>query len=316
MPSRKKRGTDPSTLAGSLANLSLKDDGPDHQNLIVGVCKCGSCRLEFPKALVCDGDSLTVVNCHCERCRRSHAAAFASYVVVQTSGLQNLKGYDAVCVRSDKCGSMEGSLLRAFCGKCFASMATFQKVGSSVRISAGCLDTNLHNVKFEDLCEESGAPYLGFVPNKKKQKELRVSAGRSKVTGGCGCGSCRFSLKKLPEEFQHCYCSQCRRLSGAAWQTWMPVEDGQMKWVSTDGLKLLRTTSHARRHLCTHCGVFLTIVYDEDGAVWPLAGALDDSYAKDDLYARVSDVSHICVKWKQPWLTLPKDGLQRIQEAC
>eukprot|EP00439_Symbiodinium_sp_Y106_P027928 s5789_g3.t1 len=49
--------------------------------------------------------------------------------------------------------------------------------------------------------------------------------------------------------------------------------------------------------------------------VWPLAGALDDCYTKDDLCLRVSDVSHICVKYKQPWWTLPNDGLQRIKGA-
>lgn len=28
----------------------------------------------------------------------------------------------------------------------------------------------------------------------------------------------------------------------------------------------VRTTNHAKRHVCTNCGVFMTIVYDEDGA--------------------------------------------------
>ena len=32
-------------------------------------------------------------------------------------------------------------------------------------------------------------------------------------------------LVRFPEEMQHCYCSSCRKLSGAAWQTWMPIED-------------------------------------------------------------------------------------------
>lgn len=298
------------------------DSEEGEHTTIVGSCKCGSCRFEFSlKQVLHRGHTgkLDMVNCHCERCRRAHAAAFATYVIVRTAGLQNLQGSDVIRVRADRCSGLEGDVLRAFCGKCFASMATFQKFGHSVQVSAGCLavDSLPAVADFVAWCKELAPPYLGFVPSKKEQKELRGCAGRSKVTGGCACGSCRFSIKRLPEELQHCYCGSCRLLSGAAWQTWMPVEDSHMSWISKDGLKLVRTTSHARRHVCTKCGVFMTIVYDEDGAVWPLAGAMDDKcYREEDLYARVSNVSHICVKYKQPWWTLPRDGLQRIKEAC
>eukprot|EP00933_Yihiella_yeosuensis_P017540 TRINITY_DN14622_c0_g1_i1.p1 TRINITY_DN14622_c0_g1~~TRINITY_DN14622_c0_g1_i1.p1 ORF type:complete len:194 (-),score=30.46 TRINITY_DN14622_c0_g1_i1:202-783(-) len=187
--------------------------------------------------------------------------------------------------------------------------------GTEVYVTAGCLKTDtLPEVSaFAPRCLESAPAYLDFVPPKKKKNKGKASG---KVTGGCACGSCRWEIKRLPEEMQHCYCGSCRILSGAAWQTWMAVEDGHFSWTKKDGLKLVRTTSHARRHVCTNCCVFLTIVYDEDGAIWPLAGSLDDdSYTSSDLEARVSDVSHICVKFKQDWWTLPKDGLKRIKEA-
>ena len=48
-----------------------------------------------------------------------------------------------------------------------------------------------------------------------------------------------------------------------------------------------------------------------------MAGVLDDgSYTKEDLCLRVSDVSHICVKYKQPWWSLPSDGMPRIKGAA
>ncbi|CAE6915108.1 unnamed protein product [Symbiodinium sp. CCMP2592] len=293
-------------------------------SMITGSCKCGGCRFQFPARKVQpNGPSgrLDMANCHCSLCRRAHAAAFASYVTVPTAAVERLKGGDLVHARRDRCKHLNADVLRIFCSKCFSSLAMLPKVGKEVHVCAGSLEVeNLPPVhSFLPWHKEEAPPFLGFVPATKKEKQKAKQAvaarGELKVQGGCSCGSCRFVLTRFPEEFQHCYCSSCRKLSGAAWQTWMPTEEGQLKWTSKVGLKKVRTTSHARRHVCTKCGVFLTIVYDEDDAVWPLAGALDDCYTKEDLCLRVSDVSHICVKYKQPWWTLPNDGLQRIKGA-
>ena len=62
----------------------------------------------------------------------------------------------------------------------------------------------------------------------------------------CGCGRWKWKQKeaqmdaiwchmmpwmprmdaRFPEEMQHCYCGSCRKLSGAAWQSWMPIQEG------------------------------------------------------------------------------------------
>eukprot|EP00931_Biecheleriopsis_adriatica_P064049 TRINITY_DN3890_c0_g2_i1.p1 TRINITY_DN3890_c0_g2~~TRINITY_DN3890_c0_g2_i1.p1 ORF type:complete len:351 (+),score=85.76 TRINITY_DN3890_c0_g2_i1:42-1094(+) len=302
-----------------------EDEGDTRSRLIEGACNCGGCRFQFFLSEVePNGRSgqLEMANCYCEHCRRAHAAAFATYVTVPTAAVKISKGSELVRAIGDRCDHLEAEVLRAHCSKCFSSLATFPRVGSRVHVPAGCLEVkSLPEVdSFIPWCKELAPPYLGFVPATKKKRlqakeALKAKGGeRPRVTGGCACGACRYSLKKLPEEFQHCYCGNCRVLSGAAWQTWMPVEDGHLSWTCKDGLKLVRTASHARRHVCKHCGVFMTIVYDEDGAVWPLAGSLDDDcYSLEDLCMRVTDVSHICVKFKQPWWTLPKDGLQRIK---
>ena len=61
----------------------------------------------------------------------------------------------------------------------------------------------------------------------------------------CGCGRWKWKQKeaqmdaiwchmmlwmprmdaRFPEEMQHCYCGSCRKLSGAAWQSWMPIQE-------------------------------------------------------------------------------------------
>ncbi|CAK9084662.1 unnamed protein product, partial [Durusdinium trenchii] len=294
------------------------------ETVLAGSCKCGQCRFRFPLSKVEPHGrigQLDMSHCYCPACRRAHSAAFATYVTVLTSAIERVKGEDLVVARSDWCDHQANHVMRIFCGKCFSSLATFPKVGQTVCVTAGCLEVDpLPEVKsFISWCPEKAPIYLGFVPATKKQRQKAKQSSLAKqgpVTGGCSCGRCKFQLPRFPEEMQHCYCSSCRKLSGAAWQTWMPIEEGQLKWTFKDGLKLVRTTSHARRHVCTNCGVFMTIVYDEDGAVWPLAGVLDDAcYTKEDLCLQVSDVSHICVKYKQPWWTLPNDGLQRIKGA-
>eukprot|EP00930_Biecheleria_cincta_P006362 TRINITY_DN107362_c0_g1_i1.p1 TRINITY_DN107362_c0_g1~~TRINITY_DN107362_c0_g1_i1.p1 ORF type:complete len:343 (+),score=44.61 TRINITY_DN107362_c0_g1_i1:31-1029(+) len=306
--------------------VSVHDDGDECGGnndgaTIAGVCRCGACKFHFSLSQVLSRGFAGVfglVNCYCQRCRRAHAAAFATYATVKTAGLRDLMGQERVRVRTDSCGGITGEVLRAFCGKCFSSMATLPKVGKVVHISAGCLEVDsMPTVEnFTPWCREEASPYLDFVPSKKQSKKARQDGfGKSTVTGSCSCGNCRYRLRRLPEEMQHCYCGNCRQLSGSAYQTWMPVEE--IKWTSKQTLRLVRTTSHARRHVCTNCGVFLSIVYDEDkDAVWPLAGSLDDGcYTKQDLYARTTDVSHICVKYKQPWWKLPDDGLQRCKDA-
>eukprot|EP00931_Biecheleriopsis_adriatica_P121191 TRINITY_DN96282_c0_g1_i1.p1 TRINITY_DN96282_c0_g1~~TRINITY_DN96282_c0_g1_i1.p1 ORF type:complete len:335 (+),score=51.34 TRINITY_DN96282_c0_g1_i1:153-1157(+) len=291
----------------------------DNGGVLKGTCKCGACSFHFYISQVLPAGHaglLDMVNCHCERCRRAHAAAFATYVTVRTSGLRNLRGKEVVRVRTDTCGGIHGEVFRAFCGSCFSSLATFPKVGREVHISAGCLDVgSMHVENFVSWCRDKAAPYLDFVPSKRQRQKARQSgAGQTRVTGGCACGNCSYVLLKLPEEMQHCYCGQCRLLSGAAFQTWMPVEEG-LSWTRKETRKLVRTTEHARRHVCTSCGVFMTIVYDEDEGVWPLAGSLDDCYTKQDLFARTTEVSHICVKYKQSWWKLPDDGLERVKDA-
>lgn len=317
---------DVDALAEELAKVRLDEDAttPSTDSTLVGSCKCGGCRFRFPLSKVephGQSGKLDMSNCHCACCRRAHSAAFASYVTVLTSAVERLKGGDLVVARTDRCDHFDKEVMRTFCSKCFSSLATFPKVGKVVCVDAGCLEADrLPDVKsFIPWCREQAPAYLGFVPATKKQRQKAKQSSLAKegpVTGGCSCGGCRFKLPRFPEELQHCYCGSCRKLSGAAWQSWMPIEEGQLKWTAKDTLKLVRTTSHARRHVCATCGVFMTIVYDEDGAVWPLAGVIDDSsYTKEDLCLQVSDVSHICVKFKQSWWVLPNDGMPRIKGA-
>lgn len=84
--------------------------------------------------------------------------------------------------------------------------------------------------------------------------QLRTAAGAS-VTGGCYCGACRFYLQLPVQGVLHCHCSQCRRLSGAGYTTWVSVpvagfslcDDGR-------GLTRFRASANTQRFFCRTCG--------------------------------------------------------------
>lgn len=287
---------------------------------VSGRCKCGKVRYHFPAEEVVplgDGGTMAMVKCHCAPCRKAHGAFFATFVPVRTTAIVCDKGRELIRAREDKCAGVDGgSVRRLFCGECFSALATLPSKGSVVHISAGpLLDTTLPTAlaqpTFVEWRREEAPVLLGFVPSKRAGR--RKAKGLTPVSGGCACGACRFTLKDFPSELQHCYCRLCRRLSGAAFQTWSSINEGDLKWTKHDSLKLVRTAEHGQRHVCTKCGVFMTIVYDADGAIWPVAGVLDDAYTEEDV--KVTEVSHICVKWKQCWLTLPDDRLPRWQHA-
>jgi hypothetical protein len=112
------------------------------------------------------------------------------------------------------------------------------------------------------------------------------------------------------------YCNLCRKLSGSVAETWVPVRPNGFKWTSEEALSLVRTTPHGSRHMCTRCGSTLTIVYDsQPDCIWPVAGVLEDDSCPSDLPSALCRSIHICCSMKQPWHTLPDDGLPRLPYA-
>ncbi|CAD7926034.1 unnamed protein product [Amoebophrya sp. A120] len=99
------------------------------------------------------------------------------------------------------------------------------------------------------------------------------------VTGGCYCGAVKFEARVFPPELQHCYCSVCRKFSGASFQTWAWVYNKHLRWIDEfKQLKFEKTSSEGGRHFCKLCGTTMTIVYDDEAksTTWLAAGCYDD----------------------------------------
>ncbi|CAD7923157.1 unnamed protein product [Amoebophrya sp. A25] len=142
---------------------------------------------------------------------------------------------------------------------------------------------------------------------KQREKEVRQATATSaglpwedpEVTGSCYCGSCRFEARIFPPELQHCYCSMCRKLSGAAFQTWAWVYNKNLRWVDgtskgtkngakaggrlPPSLAFEQTSDEGGRHFCKTCGTCMSIVYDDEKktTTWLAAGCYDDDSLRE-----------------------------------
>jgi len=98
----------------------------DRQKL-TGGCLCGAVRYETM------GTPLRVAHCHCERCRRSTGAAFATGVCFPVKAVTWKRG-EPVSYQSSK------SFARLFCSRCGSSVAQHNLAAGTMWPLAGTLD--------------------------------------------------------------------------------------------------------------------------------------------------------------------------------
>lgn len=267
-----------------------------------------------------------MARCFCTACRAFHASAFACYLRLQdveaSSLLSDLeKGEAAVGRLAHTCEEV-GVVDRLFCSRCYSVLASLplsrprQPLVALGSVSDTTIPPSLGRdwaERFEEWRVEERAPWWHALPRDPAQP----LPSHRQLRGGCVCGACRFTALSGREfQIQHCYCKLCRSLSGSVGQTWVPVRPDGFKWTRERALILKRTTGHGSRHVCTECGVVMSIVYDsQPDCIWPVAGVIDDDSMPEDVGAALCRAIHICCSMKQSWYQLPDDGLPRLKYA-
>ncbi len=124
-------------------------------------------------------------------------------------------------------------------------------------------------------------------------------------TGGCLCGAVRYRATASPIRAVHCHCGMCRRVSGAAFLTFVHFPIASFTWTQGEPARH-RSSPEAERGFCARCGSTLmmaeTILEDR---VQVTLGSLD----------RPQDVradDHVCTEDQLPWLRI-KDTLPRFR---
>ena len=109
----------------------------------------------------------------------------------------------------------------------------------------------------------------------------------NKIEGGCFCGSIRYSFESNNYPSANCYCSMCRRISGAAFVSWIAIPSSFFNYTNGAPKKLISST-HGVRYFCEDCGTPLVCILDEDQKnIYVTICSLDNPQnfkPKDDLY--------------------------------
>lgn len=75
------------------------------------------------------------------------------------------------------------------------------------------------------------------------------------AAGTCFCKELRFSVELPSKWVAHCHCTMCRRAHGAAFVTWVGVDEGRVRIDDPHGrLRWYTSSPGAERGFCSHCG--------------------------------------------------------------
>jgi hypothetical protein len=127
------------------------------------------------------------------------------------------------------------------------------------------------------------------------------------ATGSCQCGALRFDATLPSKWVAHCHCTMCRRAHGAAFVTWVGMEDARARIDDSDGtLRWYASSPTAERGFCSRCGTMLFFRGDR----WP--GELHIVRANFDAPVDRAPQVHVHYDTHVDWVALdPADGLPR-----
>lgn len=145
----------------------------------------------------------------------------------------------------------------------------------------------------------------GFISNTSRRRgnitEMSSQSPPSHITGSCACGKVRFTAEPRPEATVYCYCTTCRKASGAAYMPFVHFRKNDIHW---DGQpeKWEKTDKATRTH-CSTCGSCMSMWYhNKPEEVGILAGCIDEGI---ELINPVK--ACIFVSEKPAWAELPRD---------
>ena len=123
-------------------------------------------------------------------------------------------------------------------------------------------------------------------------------------TGGCLCGAVCYRAEADPIRAVHCHCSMCRKMSGAAFLTFVHFPATSFAWTPREPTRY-RSSADAERGFCARCGSTLSM-HEEvlPDRVQVTLGSLDQPGA-----IRADD--HVWTRSRLPWLQMA-DELPRF----
>jgi hypothetical protein len=127
------------------------------------------------------------------------------------------------------------------------------------------------------------------------------------IRGSCLCGEVRYALESVPQFINHCHCSMCRKVHGAAFGSFLHADGQGFRWITGEVLVTRYASSPGNeRAFCSRCGSNVPVLEDEGSHVIIPAGTLDDD-------PQVRPVGHLHTSSKAPWFEIT-DALPQFAE--
>jgi hypothetical protein len=127
------------------------------------------------------------------------------------------------------------------------------------------------------------------------------------IEGGCLCGAIRYRIGGRPLRTTSCHCLHCRRLSAAAFVTWVEHRSADFTVLSGSPSRY-ESRPGVTRQFCSACGTQLTYQRaDEPQTIDVTACSLDNAEA-------VSPDDHVWSDRMLPWVKI-SDGLPRYRRG-
>ncbi|MEH6559116.1 MAG: GFA family protein [Oceanicoccus sp.] len=99
-----------------------------------------------------------------------------------------------------------------------------------------------------------------------------------KLTGGCLCGSVKFSVADSFKAFYQCHCKQCQQLTGSAFASNIFTDPDNIEWIS--GHPNITNYEHASRafskSFCKTCGSAVPFINKAKTSLIVPAGSLNE----------------------------------------
>lgn len=126
------------------------------------------------------------------------------------------------------------------------------------------------------------------------------------MTGSCLCQKIKFKFTKPILFHVHCHCKYCRKAQGAAFATWIGINQESFELSSgNDLLAWYKSSKESERGFCANCGS--TMFYKS--IISPGELHIIRSYIDDEI--EILPKAHIFYDHKVDWFS-PEDNLQKI----
>jgi hypothetical protein len=271
-----------------------------------GSCLCGDVAWEA------EGPFELMSHCYCSRCRKSHGAAFGTYVMGRADAFRLVRGRD----RIQRYESSPG-FFRPFCGRCGSVVPDGEPAWEDrVAMPVGPLDDDPGVRPLAHIFVASKAPWFeihdtlprfdaeppgfGMTPLADLEPPPSTSAAPG---GSCLCGGVAYVVEGAPLRCQHCHCSRCRKARAAAHASNLFVAADGVRFVRGEDLLVSYKVPQARfftQVFCRVCGSPMPRIDRDRGlAVIPLGSLDGDSPLRPQ--------RNIFVGSMAPWYTITDD---------